>query len=77
MVHDRIQGDDMRLTHEFLATMLGVRRAGVSVAMKTLEQHGLVGVSRGVITVIDRDGLERSSNGAYGEAERVSLSPEC
>lgn len=76
MVHDRIQGDDMRLTHEFLATMLGVRRAGVSVAMKALEQQGLVTVSRGVITIADREGLEANAGSAYGDSERIPLSDE-
>ena len=76
LVHDRIDGDEVRLTHEFLATMLGVRRAGVSVAMKALESIGLVEMRRGLICILDRDGLIEHSNGAYGAAEAEMLNFE-
>jgi CRP-like cAMP-binding protein len=65
MAHDRIDGDDLSLTHEFLARMLGVRRPGVTVALKGLEMNGLIKAKRGGILIIDRTGLEASSNGAY------------
>jgi CRP-like cAMP-binding protein len=42
MAHDRIKGDELPLTHEFLAIMLGVRRAGVTTALKTLVDRGLI-----------------------------------
>lgn len=70
MTRDRIEGDEFELTHEFLATMLGVRRAGVSVAMKHLESRGLVELRRGAIHIVDREGLVMSSNGAYGDLDR-------
>jgi CRP-like cAMP-binding protein len=69
MAHDRLDGDDLPLTQEFLAMMLGVRRSGVSSALDLLEKSGLVQAKRGVITVNDREGLKNHSNGAYGAAE--------
>jgi CRP-like cAMP-binding protein len=62
---DLTDSNEIQLTHEFLATMLGVRRAGVTVALQALERTGLVSHRRGVITILDREALERSSNGAY------------
>jgi hypothetical protein len=48
----------MPLSHEFLAMMLGVRRAGVTVAVGTLKAAGLIQNSHGQITILDRQGLE-------------------
>jgi CRP-like cAMP-binding protein len=69
MAHDRIDGDTLTLTHEFLSVMLGVRRPGVTHALNLLERTGLIHTSRGTITIIDREGLEENSNGAYGTPE--------
>ena len=69
MAQDRINADRLTLTHEFLSLMLGVRRPGVTVAIKTLQNAGLVAANRGVITILDRKGLEQISNGAYGPPE--------
>lgn len=69
MAHDRLDGDEVRLTHEFLSLMLGVRRPGVTVALNLLEKDGLIRSARGVISIIDRKGLEENSNGAYGVPE--------
>ncbi len=69
MAHDRTDGDTLLLTHEFLSIMLGVRRPGVTHALNLLERTGLIHASRGTITVVDREGLEESSNGAYGTPE--------
>jgi CRP-like cAMP-binding protein len=69
MAHDRIDGDELALTHEFLAQMLGVRRPGVTIALNQLETHGLIRTNRGVISIVDRKGLEASSNGAYKPPE--------
>ncbi len=65
MADDRIDGDDLALTHEFLAMMLCVRRPGVTVAIQELEHAGLIARKRGRIIIIDRDALERLSNGTY------------
>jgi CRP-like cAMP-binding protein len=69
MAHDRIDGDELPLTHEFLSMMLGVRRAGVTVAIQTLEDRALLKSGRGRITVLDRKGLEKIAGGYYGEPE--------
>ena len=65
MADDRIDGDELTLTHEFLAMMLCVRRAGVTVAIKELERRALVARRRGHIVILDREGLEKMSNGTY------------
>jgi CRP-like cAMP-binding protein len=69
MAQDRVDGNRLSLTHEFLSLMLGVRRPGVTVAINLLEKAGLIQANRGVIAIIDRKGLERISNGAYGVPE--------
>jgi CRP-like cAMP-binding protein len=69
MAHDRIDGNELPLVHEFLSIMLGVRRAGVTVALHSLEAQGLIETSRGVITIIDRKGLEEIANASYGVPE--------
>jgi len=58
MAHDRTTSDAVPLTHEFLAVMLGVRRAGVTVAIHSFEQRGLVTTKRGQLTVASRAGIE-------------------
>lgn len=63
--HDRIEGDTFFLTHEFLATMLGVRRPGVSLVAKSLQDSGLVSYKHGKMTVRDRNGLEGVSCECY------------
>lgn len=69
MAHDRIDGDTLPLTHEFLAIMLGVRRAGVTVALREFERRAMIDRSRGSIMVLNRQGLEVAANGYYGAAE--------
>jgi hypothetical protein len=64
--HDRVAGDQFPLTQEFLAIMLGVRRAGVSVAQHALQQDGLIQYTRGQVTILDRAGLEEVSCECYG-----------
>jgi CRP-like cAMP-binding protein len=65
MTHDRVEGDELALTHEFLAAMLGVRRAGVTVALHALQDLRLVRQSRGRVVIVDRAGLERASCECY------------
>src|SRR5260370_30022011 len=65
MAHDRANGDEIPLIHEFLALMLGVRRPGVTMAIGFLVRHGLIRSHRGVVSIIDRQGLEKTSNGPY------------
>jgi CRP-like cAMP-binding protein len=78
MAQDRIATqDELELTHEFLSLMLGVRRAGVTVALQHFELKGLVTTRRGFIVIRDRKGLEESAHGLYGapEAEYERLFP--
>lgn len=65
MTHDRMPGDDFVLTHEILAQMLAVRRAGVSVAASAMQDAKLIRYSRGKVAVIDRPGLERAACECY------------
>jgi CRP-like cAMP-binding protein len=63
--HDRVSGDSFDLTQEFLAEMLGERRATVNQAAGALQQQGLIRYSRGRIEVRDRAGLEQAACGCY------------
>jgi CRP-like cAMP-binding protein len=61
MADDRVEGSSFPMTHEFLSMMLGVRRAGVSIAAGALQRAGFIRYERGSITVTDRPGLEAAS----------------
>ncbi len=69
LASDRLDGDNVPLTHEFLSLMLGVRRAGVTVALNFLEKRGVIALSRKQIVILDREGLKKSANGTYHEPE--------
>ena len=69
MWHDRIRADELFVTHEFLALLMGVRRQGVTVALHELEGKGLIRSVRNRVRIIDRAGLERMANGFYGVPE--------
>jgi CRP-like cAMP-binding protein len=69
MCHDRRDGDDLPLTHEFIALMLGVRRPGVTEAIHGLEARGCIQAKRGSITVLDRTKLEEAAGDSYGLPE--------
>jgi CRP-like cAMP-binding protein len=58
LVEERLETDEIRLTHEQLATMLSARRAGITVALQHFETCGLINRERGVITILDRTGLQ-------------------
>jgi CRP-like cAMP-binding protein len=78
MAHDRLSSDAVPLTHEFLAVMLGVRRAGVTVALHSFERRGLISTRRGQLTLVDRKGIEKVAGSFYGipEAELKRLMAE-
>jgi len=65
MTADRVDGHRFPLTQEFLAQMLGVRRATVSLTAGLLHNAGLIGYRRGVITITDRPGLEDAACDCY------------
>jgi Mn-dependent DtxR family transcriptional regulator len=58
-------GDELVLTHEFLAIMLGVRRPGVTEVLQALQERGIIRYRRGKLTVLNRKGLERLSCECY------------
>ena len=62
---DRLQGDDLVMTQELIANMLGVRREGVTEAALKLQKEGLIRYSRGHISVLDRKGLEARTCECY------------
>ena len=70
MSQDRINANEVRLTHERLSLMLGVRRAGVTVAIQTLERAGIIAARRGSIAITDRARLETYAADSYGAPEK-------
>jgi CRP-like cAMP-binding protein len=75
---DRLQGDELVMTQELIANMLGVRREGVTEGALKLQKAGLISYSRGRITVLDRPGLELRTCECYSvvKAEYLRLLPE-
>lgn len=65
MTRDRMQSDELELTQEFLARMLGVRRVGVTVAAGNLQRQGLIAYSRGRIAILDPERLAESACDCY------------
>jgi CRP-like cAMP-binding protein len=63
--HDRVGTDEIRLTQEFLAQMLGVRRATVTETVRILQRAGLISSRRGALLIEDRPGLEAASCECY------------
>jgi CRP-like cAMP-binding protein len=63
--HDRAEGDTFRMTHEFLAMMLGVRRPGVTVAVQALQASGMMTYNHGTMTILDRKSLEAAACECY------------
>jgi CRP-like cAMP-binding protein len=75
LCHDRLETDELELTHEFLSLMLGVRRAGVTSAIHLLEGDHIIKATRGCIRILDRSKLEAAAGDSYGvpEAEYARL----
>jgi CRP-like cAMP-binding protein len=65
MTRDRLGSAEFRMTQEFLSTMLGVRRVGVSDAASSFQRQHLIEYSRGHITILDHEGLEAASCSCY------------
>ena len=69
IAHDHALSDEFPVTHEFLAMMLGYQRAGVSIAMSSLVKAGFIQHRRGVVTIIDRPGLEATACECHREMQ--------
>ncbi len=70
MAHDRTRDPILPLTHEFLALMLGVRRAGVTEALHSLKRQKLIGTHRSHIALLNRKGIEQIAGDFYGVPEK-------
>jgi len=70
MAHDRTGDANLPLTHEFLALMLGVRRAGVTEALQSLKRKKLIDTGRNQIVLLNRKGIERAAGDSYGVPEK-------
>lgn len=66
--HDRVGRDEILLTHEYLAMMLGSRRSGVTIALASLQRAGYIHYAHGCITIQDRPGLEETTCECYAVA---------
>lgn len=65
MCHDRVEEDKLTLTQEFLSVMLGTNRETVTVSAIALQERGFIKYSRGLIVILEREGLEASACGCY------------
>lgn len=71
MTQDRARSDSFMLTQEFLAEMLGVRRATVNIVSNSLQQQGVISYHRGLITITNRQELERISCECYSVVREI------
>jgi CRP-like cAMP-binding protein len=71
MAHDRVEGDVLRLTQEFLAEMLGTRRTTVTEIAGLLQRRGFIEYQRGVVNVVNRTGLESAACDCYRVVKKI------
>ena len=69
MCHDRIDGDEIRLTHEFMSMMIAAQRTGVTLTLHVLEGGGMIRSKRARVTILDREKLIDLAGDAYGQPE--------
>ena len=69
MCHDRADNEEIALTHEFMAIMIGAQRSGVTVALHILEGSGMIRSKRGRVIILDRERLEELAGDSYGMPE--------
>jgi CRP-like cAMP-binding protein len=72
MMYDRLQSDDMPLTHDFLSSMLGVRRTRVTEVAGELQRSGLIRYARGMVTILDHPGLSAAACECYRTHDRLT-----
>jgi CRP-like cAMP-binding protein len=70
MCHDRVAGDEVALTHEFMAVMIHAQRSGVTMTLHSLEGAGMIRSTRGLVTIRDRDKLRELAGASYGLPEQ-------
>jgi hypothetical protein len=70
-MHDRVDQDTLPLTHEFLAEMPAVQRSSVSMVTRAFQTAGLLQQFRGIITVLNRAGLEQTTCECYAKVRRI------
>ena len=70
MCHDRLDGNDLPLTHEFMSVMLSVRRPSVTTSLHVLEGNGFIRAERGCINIRNRLGMEEFAGDSYGPPEQ-------
>jgi CRP-like cAMP-binding protein len=69
MCHDRLEGDEIRLTHEFMSMMIAAQRTGVTLCLHVLEGGGMIRSKRGRVEILDREKLVDLAGDAYGAPE--------
>ncbi len=69
MCHDRIDGDEIHLTHEFMSRMISARRSGVTVSLHILEGAGIIWSERARLIILDREKLQNLAGETYGVPE--------
>jgi len=69
MCHDRVDGDELTVTHDFVSMMLGVQRTSATLAIQAPEGTGLIKAKRGRMTILNRQALQAVADGSYGMAE--------
>ena len=71
MVRDRTESDNLRLTQEFLAQMLGAQRTTVTMVAGSLQRIGLIAYRNGHVTILDAKSLEQAACDCYGVTRRI------
>lgn len=69
MCHDRVDGDTIAITHQFMAMMIGAQRTGVTVTLHILEGVGMIRATRGQVIILNREKLEEAAGDNYGKSE--------
>ena len=69
MVAPVFDGDEIRLTHQFMSMMISAQRTGVTLTLHILEGAGIIRSQRGRVTVLDRERLQELAGDTYGQAE--------